>query len=613
MVLLTITRQLRRLRRRERLVRLAWGAARWLAVVVVALAVACLIDWWIDRRQDTPFALRVGLLAAQVALAAALAVMWIITPLVRRRRDDDLALFVEEKVPDLHHRLISAVQLNRPNADTAGMSPGLIAVVTREAAEQTAHADFASLVDHTPLQYAAGVMIGVAAFAGLAFAVAPELVSALLARQLLSERDIPRWVALENRAAEVCPSGEPVTVKLGFRNRSEVDHPAGSVRVTYADGTSERFPLTGDPYGGVTCAQVPAGTQDFTFLAWLGDGRLRQPGRVRRVPRPAVVEQLAWVQLPPHCGTRPDGKPYEQPQPRGEVVGLPGSSARAAVRCNKPVAKAAVELLGTPTAAEASQGARADAVLRTVPLTLADGGTTAEGTFDLRPAETAYRVVLADEHGFANLDPPRRGLRIVPEEAPQVALLPEQFLPEQLALIGRGAAEDFEVEGVPIPLGGSIRIAYTASHPYGLGAAKLFYRINEGPWWPYPLAEVPATEATGPFDPRRGAFVQSRPGDQVQFHAASSPEPLRLPARLDGGGRFDFQTRGLPELKVGDHVEFFVEVTNREPVTPKAGRSEVRLKSVVTVPQLVQWIDATLRQEDRIRQLEQRQRGVFGN
>ena len=33
----------------------------------------------------------------------------------------------------------------------------------------------------------------------------------------------------------------------------------------------------------------------------------RSPGYVRLVPRPAVVEQHAWVLLPPHCGLRPDG------------------------------------------------------------------------------------------------------------------------------------------------------------------------------------------------------------------------------------------------------------------------------------------------------------------
>jgi hypothetical protein len=308
---------------------------------------------------------------------------------------------------------------------------------------------------------------------------------------------------------------------------------------------------------------------------------------------------------------RPDGKPFELAQPRGEVIGLPGSSARVALGFNKPVAKAFVELLAVTTAPDAAPGTRVETVLRTIPLDVT--GSAGDGVFHLRPDEIAYRLVLADEHGFANVDPPRRGLRIVPEEAPTVTLLPEHFLPQQLALVGRGPAEDFEVEGVPIPLGGSIRIAYTTAHPYGLGSAKLYYRINEGSWWPYALAEAAATEATGPFDARQGAFAGSKPGDQVQFHPVPSPDLARVPGRLEGGGRFDFQTRALQDLKVGDQLEYYVEVTNREPGTPKAGRSETRAKAVVTVPQLVQWIDSTLRQEDRIRQLELRQRGVFGS
>ena len=209
------------------------------------------------------------------------------------------------------------------------------------------------------------------------------------------------------------------------------------------------------------------------------------------------------------------------------------------------------------------------------------------------------------------MTPSKRGLRIIPEEAPAVTLLPEQFLPDQAGFLRRTAAEDFEVEGVPVPLGGGVRIGYTCSHPFGLGPATLFYRVNDGPWWPFPLAEVPATEKAGPFDPRRGAFVNSRPGDQVQYHAVPSADPDRVLGRTEGGGRFDFQTRSLPDLKVGDRIEYYVAVANRDPAAPKVGRSEVRQKLVVTVPELVNWIDATLRQEDRIRQLEQRQSGVF--
>jgi hypothetical protein len=196
---------------------------------------------------------------------------------------------------------------------------------------------------------------------------------------------------------------------------------------------------------------------------------------------------------------------------------------------------------------------------------------------------------------------------LVPEEPPVVTLLAEQFRPEGFT----GSAEDFEVEGVPVPLGGAIKIGYTATHPYGLGKAVLVYRINEGEWRRLALQEVPETEATGPFDIRRGCFVNSQLSDQIQFHAVPSPKPAERPGRLDGGGRFDFQTRALPGLKVTDTIEYFVEVSNRHPTEPIAGRSETRSKRVVTVAELIGWIDATLRQEDRIRRLTDRQRGVF--
>ncbi len=148
-------------------------------------------------------------------------------------------------------------------------------------------------------------------------------------------------------------------------------------------------------------------------------------------------------------------------------------------------------------------------------------------------------------------------------------------------------------------------------HVVGLGKAVLVYRINEGEWRRLALQEVPETETTGAFDIRRGCFVNSAVTDQVQFHAVPSPKPAERPGRLDGGGRFDFQTRALPGLKVNDTIEYFVEVSNRHPQEPVAGHSETRAKRVVTVSDLISWIDATLRQEDRIRRLTDRQKGVF--
>src|SRR5207237_9919383 len=96
-------------------------------------------------------------------------------------------------------------------------------------------------------------------------------------------------------------------------------------------------------------ATTSSSDRDLTYRARYADARLRQPGRVRRVPRPAVVRQDAWTLLPKHCGTAPDGRPYVVEQPRGDIVGLPGSSALIACATQKPVVKARVELLGAAT------------------------------------------------------------------------------------------------------------------------------------------------------------------------------------------------------------------------------------------------------------------------
>lgn len=605
-----IARQLAALRRRERLIRLAWGLARLVAVAAVLLAIACYVDWRIDLRYETPHWLRVAMLAGQVAVAATLSTLWLLPPLFGRRDDAATALFVEEKIPALSHRLISAVQLNRRGADTRGMSPEMIGVVTHEAEDAARSFDFDELIDHRRLWNAAGLASLAALFAGATWLAGSETIRVLLARQALSELEIPRTTSIVNTTKAVWPAGEPAMVTLEVRESAPV-HLRCDVTVTGASG--QRLVMWAEGGAGSRLSviqQVPAEFGDFVIEAWSHNGRLKPPGHVRRVPRPTVVRQDAWTLLPKHVGTSPNGRPYALPQTKGEIVGLPGSSGTIAFTTQKPVVKASLELLGTATAEEAAKTGGAVAVLRRLPLELAENGTEGTGTFELRAEEIAYRIVVEDEYGFANLDPPRRGIKIVEEDAPQVVLLPEQFAPDQANLFGRSAAEDFEVEGVPIPLGGSIRIAYGALHPYGLGNARLQYRINEGPWRPYTLQETPTGD--GPFDGRTGAFATSKPGDQVQFHAVPSADPARFLGRIEGGGRFDFQTRGLPELQVGDKIEFFVEVCNRQPGEPKYGHSEVRLKAIVSVPQLVQWIDATLRQEDRIRQLELRQRGVFG-
>ena len=68
-----LIRQLKRWQTRERLLRLAWGVARLVAVVAMGLFVACSIDWIVDRYRETPFLLRFAMTTVQLAAFGAAA------------------------------------------------------------------------------------------------------------------------------------------------------------------------------------------------------------------------------------------------------------------------------------------------------------------------------------------------------------------------------------------------------------------------------------------------------------------------------------------------------------------------------------------------------------
>jgi hypothetical protein len=59
-------------------------------------------------------------------------------------------------------------------------------------------------------------------------------------------------------------------------------------------------------------------------------------------------------------------------------------------------------------------------------------------------------------------------------------------------------------------------------------------------------------------------------------------------------------------------IEYCVEVLAGAPGSGRpSARSETRIKTMVSLPEFVRWIDDTLQEERRIRQLDAQQRGVF--
>lgn len=606
----TLVKQLRSWQRREWLYRAAWGTARWVVLVVAVLTLACLTDWLIDRYVDVPFALRLLMTAVQVGLYAG-AGYWLLVRL-KVPSLDALAGLAEEAVPEFDHRLVTALQLNRRGAKTQGMSPLLIREVTREAEAMSARHRLASLADRSRLEWAAALAVPVLLAAGAFAAVRPELVSALLARQALLPVEIPRSVRLVNRTPELWPSGDEVELLFDVTGRV-ADDATGSVRVSPEGQPAETFPLTlakrTDDEHAVFAAKLPPSSVPFTFRARLSDGRTRQPGQVRFEPRPVVTEVNAWVLLPKYVDPKGENR-YERFQPQGEVRALPDSAVRVAAATSKPVAKATLVLLARDEAGQEREERR-------LPMTVADDRSAAEAVFDLPPRPSGYRIEVADEYGFANAHPPRRGINLAPDEPPRVNLLQETLKGPQ----DDGPLDDYEVNGMPLALGGQVQVAYAARSPLGLSRAQVMYRVNEGPWTPLPLKQVSADPAVvGRFLPELALFEKSGFNASVEFYPIPAANPGAEPDGLEAGGRYNFQTAALTKatpngpakLEVGDRVEFYVEVFDRNPAPGRPpGRSESRIKTVVTESQLQAWLDQHDQSREKLRQIEERQRGVF--
>jgi hypothetical protein len=535
----------------------------------------------------------------------------------------------------------------------------MIAAVTRQAEEQAAVTDFARIADARRLKWTAQLLAPLGLAVALVVVLWPDTVRALLARQMLNDRPIPRSLAIESaNVHQVWPAGEEGVLRFRVRG-AFAERLRGEVRIENVDGENERHELVFESQeedGATFIARMPPGARDFSYRAWLKDGRTHQPADVHFEPRPVVRRQQAWVQLPAYVGRKPSGQPFEEAQKGADILyRLAGSTARVVVETQKPIVKATIEVLGPPHsfAEPMKVGARAEAVRRSVDLTVGEDGREAEGTFSFQPGirpellmplavgvgagcpvslpwagfvlvtredslqtETAYRIVVRDEFGLENSDRPRRGIRSGPVEAPEVVLLPETLSPEA----SNESKDEDEVEGIPLLLGQRVPLAYKCNAVYGLSRARLRYRvIPRSASREDDANEPPARDFLPlPLGAPHGETKTANPNARAEFSTWPVDDPDRL-SGTEGGGRYDFGSTGIPDgkggllhLQEGDRIQFYVEVFGRADPDGTPGRSMVREKEVVNQKDFLAWLNKKEDQQERIRQLEERQRGSAG-
>jgi hypothetical protein len=539
-----ILRQLNQWRGRVRLIRFAWGLGRWFAIVGSVLLFACLADWLIDRYAgsqawrsvrkslfapagllsigETPYWwFRVPLTAAQLALAAVLAYVLLVRPWARTPPIDDFAMQAEKSFPDFDHRLVTAIQLNRPRADTRGMSPTLINEVTREAGEIAARHNVLALVDYRPLGRAAAAVAPVLLAWAVFFAVNPLLAAILVKRQALLDVEIPRSIRLENVTPEVWPTGSEVLVRFRVTGNYR-EGMVGALRLVPEDQPEEFYELKHeapiDDESAYFAVKLPPMSRDFKFQARLGSGRTKTPGEVRfeNPPQLAETDGLTARQiLPAYLGTDPEGAPFvrtdaEAAWKRGEVIdALPKSQVLVEAKFNKPVKVARlipieraivgrlfgiklevgdVRLFGIvirPTPGERLlrikrwRGSYESDLnpLEPLPEEAGHDRRSASWGFPTTPRMIGYRIELEDDLGFRNPVPIRRNIRMWLDREPIVTFKPESTRsPNPEDFDGGGNPRDLEGE-MPLSAEGIVQVIYHAQSEVGIRAANLRYRV----------------------------------------------------------------------------------------------------------------------------------------
>ncbi len=636
----TLVQALEARRARERLYRLAWGVARCAAVSAVLLAVCCTTDWAIDRNRETPFALRVAMTALQVAVAGYCLNRFVVKLNVPSL--DQLAAQAEALVPAFGHRLVTSLQLNRQSARTDGMSPQLIADVTRDAERLAASPDFPELADRRRLTNAALLLLPILLATAIVTVLAFGPVTTLVGRQLLLSFDIARAVQLTNATAELWPAGDIVTVTIEVAGDVAEDA-VGTLKVTPEGQPAETFALKfagrSDDSTSLFRAELPPASTPMSFRAWVGGGRLRNPGTIRFDSRPVVKEIEASIVLPKYVD--PTGqREYVRYQPQGEVYALPDSAVEVRGDFSKPVAAATVVISRRDDKGKESEAAR-------VALSLNESRDSGGVRFALPARASGYRIECVDDNGFKNSNPPYRGITVAADRPPEVRLLPEVLKdPKE-----DGPIDDFLVDGMPLRLGGQVQVGYYAKSPLGLARAYLAYRVNDGPWAALPLAATTSDESkVGKFLPELGVFRESGAFGQVEFYPIPAADPAQEPGGLTAGGRYNFKTSALKkpmktydavkevDLEVGDTVEIRVVVYDRHPgaaqpptAPPRQSGSstddatamavdarrpggwspESRIKQVVSEAKFEAWRQEHYRTRVKLSELEQKQRAVF--
>ena len=424
------------------------------------------------------------------------------------RRDDFFAAMVEQRHPELHNRLINALQLGR------GYNYGsqrIIEAIVTDVTSATVDLEMSDCLDWRPVKRAS-IATGVAVvfILGYATLLSPRFFNGL-GRVMLPIANIEPYTAtiidessIKPKAGKRYPEGVaiPIEVTVGghvlpetatlYRSTDEGNW--RPVPMLLAKGKSRSDGSRAFRF------RVSEASESFQFYITAGDDRSRRRS-VEIVKRPRVDNLSVTYEFPSYTARTPE----EVGESPGEIAALVGTRIKMKLTSTKSLHSASLETeSGEVIDLSGEKGNR------TWNTSFVLWSDAAKATDDIRGnflnAPTRYKIRLVDTDGYENAEPLWRAITLINDQPPAISI-PVPGRDEQVKIEDR------------------VKLTIEARDDYGLNEVFVAYRVNDEKVMRelvrFPHAGRPELKAVDQFEWNL-AKSGIQPGDLVQYWAVAT-------------------------------------------------------------------------------------------
>lgn len=410
------------------------GAAMAVGAFLILLAMAMLLDWWLDL----PRAARAAMLASILGGTGFLVWRFIATPLLRQPDDDAVALTVEKARPQFRSRLISSIQFPRPGVIAPGTAASLARMTIAETEELARPMDFTEAIPTREFQKTSMWAVAVLALSLFAFMYGGQVTIDLLKRAFLSSTLVPRHTRVDVLTGDT-RIGRGDTLRVEAVARGVIPR-AGRLVVRMSGRRTQEFSLERDKEGRFA-RSLENVQQSFDYTVKLNDG-VSRAHHVEVVPRPTTAS-IECEQIFPAYTRLPNAK-----RALGDLSILAGSRLKLTAMATRDVQEAAIHLASLSNDVPIQINATNRRELR------AEFGIPAKGL-------TGFSVDMVDTSGMESRDAAVYRIDVIPDRAPKVRI---GYPDRREELVTRAAVQ---------PIG------FEASDDFQIAKARLRYRVGE--------------------------------------------------------------------------------------------------------------------------------------